>query len=161
MVGSRRSYRDGIAGFERHSQHAPFRRLSSDCYYGRGCSVALSAGFRPFLLAAALWATLVVLLWLAAYPGGLVLPTRLAPWVWHAHEMIFGFAAASVAGFLLTAIPNRTGCLPLQGPPLGVLLLLRALGRMGLLFPAGIGAPAAVLADLSRSPFWRLSRERS
>jgi uncharacterized protein involved in response to NO len=87
-------------------------------------------------------------LWLAAYSGGLVLPSRLAPWVWHAHEMIFGFAAASVAGFLLTAIPNWTGRLPLQGAPLAMLVLLWALGRVGLLFSARIGAPPAALADL-------------
>jgi uncharacterized protein involved in response to NO len=108
----------------------------------------LSAGFRPFFLAAALWAAFGVPLWLAAYTGGLVLPTRLAPWVWHAHEMIFGFAAASVAGFLLTAIPNWTGRLPLQGPPLAMLVLLWALGRIGVLISAGIGAPAAAAADL-------------
>jgi uncharacterized protein involved in response to NO len=110
--------------------------------------VVLSAGFRPFFLAAALWAGFAVPLWLAAYSGGLVLPSRLAPWVWHAHEMIFGFAAASVAGFLLTAIPNWTGRLPLQGAPLAMLVLLWALGRVGLLFSARIGAPPAALADL-------------
>jgi uncharacterized protein involved in response to NO len=108
----------------------------------------LSAGFRPFFLAAALWAALAMPLWLAAYTEGLLLPTRLAPSVWHAHEMIFGFAAASVAGFLLTAIPNWTGRLPLQGPPLAVLVLLWALGRIGVLISADIGAPAAALADL-------------
>ena len=112
-------------------------------------AAVLSAGFRPFFLAAALWAALGVPLWLAAYGGGLVLPTRLAPWVWHAHEMIFGFAAASVAGFLSTAIPNWTGRLPLQGPPLAMLVLLWALGRIGVLISAEIGAPAAAVADLS------------
>jgi uncharacterized protein involved in response to NO len=108
----------------------------------------LSAGFRPFFLAAAVWATLAVPLWLAAYAGGLVLPTRLAPSVWHAHEMIFGFAAASVAGFLLTAIPNWTARPPLQGLPLAALVFLWALGRIGVLISAVIGAPAAALADL-------------
>jgi uncharacterized protein involved in response to NO len=111
--------------------------------------VILSAGFRPFFLAAALWAALAVPLWLAAYTTELVLPTRLAPWVWHAHEMIFGFAAASIAGFLLTAIPNWTARLPLQGSPLAMLVLLWALGRIGVLLSAGIGAPIAAMADLS------------
>jgi uncharacterized protein involved in response to NO len=108
----------------------------------------LSAGFRPFFLAAAVWAALAVPLWLAADTEGLVLPIRLAPWVWHAHEMIFGFAAASVTGFLLTPIPNWTGRLPLQGPPLATLVFLWALGRVGVLISARIGAPAAALADL-------------
>jgi len=108
----------------------------------------LSAGFRPFFLAAALWAALAVPLWLAAYTAGLVLPTRFAPSVWHAHEMIFGFAAASIAGFLLTAIPNWTGRLPLQGLPLAMLALLWVLGRIGVMISAEIGAPIAAVADL-------------
>jgi uncharacterized protein involved in response to NO len=87
-------------------------------------------------------------MWLAAYTTGLGLPTRFAPAVWHAHEMIFGFAAASIAGFLLTAIPNWTGRLPLQGLPLAMLVLLWALGRIGVLTSAGIGAPIAAMADL-------------
>ena len=111
-------------------------------------AAVLSAGFRPFFVAAAMWAALAVPLWLAAYTEGLVLPTRLAPAVWHAHEMVFGFAAASVAGFLLTAIPNWTGRLPLQGPPLAMLVLLWAIGRIGVLVSAKIGAPAAAFADL-------------
>ena len=58
------------------------------------------------------------------------LPTRLLPNVWHVHEMVFGFAAATVAGFLLTAIPNWTSRMPLQGAPLAVLVLLWAAGRV-------------------------------
>jgi len=111
-------------------------------------AVILQAGFRPFFLAAAIWAALAVPLWLAAYAEGLILPTALDPVVWHAHEMIYGFAAAVVAGFLLTAIPNWTSRLPLQGTPLALLLLLWAIGRLGVLFAAKLGAPAATAADL-------------
>ncbi len=75
----------------------------------------LSAGFRPFFLVAAAWAAVGIPLWLAMYACGVVLPSALSPVVWHVHEMVFGFAAATVAGFLLTAIPNWTGRLPLQG----------------------------------------------
>ena len=109
----------------------------------------LSAGFRPFFLAASIWAALAVPIWLAAYAGGIVVPTRLAPFVWHAHEMLFGFAAATVAGFLLTAIPNWTGRMPLQGAPLALLVLLWTIGRVGVLLSAEIGALAAAVADLS------------
>jgi uncharacterized protein involved in response to NO len=109
----------------------------------------LSAGFRPFFLAASLWAAVAIPLWLAAYTGGLVVPSALAPVVWHVHEMVFGFAAAAVAGFLLTAIPNWTGRMPLQGGPLAMLVSLWAIGRLGVLFSAECGAPAAALADLS------------
>jgi uncharacterized protein involved in response to NO len=68
--------------------------------------VILSAGFRPFFLGASIWAAVAIPLWLGAYAEGLPLPTKLAPLIWHAHEMVFGYATATVAGFLLTAIPN-------------------------------------------------------
>jgi len=112
-------------------------------------SVILSAGFRPFFLGSAVWATIGVPLWLAAYTGGLVVPTALPPFIWHAHEMIFGFAAATVAGFLLTAIPNWTGRMPLHGGPLATLVLLWLIGRVAVLLSAVIGSPAAAVADLS------------
>ena len=112
-------------------------------------TVILSAGFRPFFLSSSIWAAIGVPLWLCAYTGGLTLPTQLPPSNWHAHEMIFGFAAATVAGFLLTAIPNWTGRLPLQGGPLATLVLLWAIGRVAVLLSAVIGTPVAALADLS------------
>lgn len=111
--------------------------------------VILSAGFRPFFLGSAIWAAVAIPLWLCAYAEGLVVPTQLAAFVWHAHEMVFGFAAATVAGFLLTAIPNWTGRMPLQGAPLAALVLLWAAGRVAVLLSAVIGAPAAAVADLS------------
>jgi len=111
--------------------------------------VILSAGFRPFFLGAAIWAAVAIPLWLGAYTAGLVVPTRLAPSVWHAHEMVFGYAAAAVAGFLLTAIPNWTGRMPLQGGSLATLVSLWAIGRAGVLLSTAIGAPAAAVADLS------------
>jgi uncharacterized protein involved in response to NO len=109
----------------------------------------LSAGFRPFFLVSSLWAAVAIPLWLMVYAEGLVVPSLLPPVVWHAHEMIFGFAAATVAGFLLTAIPNWTGRLPVQGAPLAILVALWALGRLAVLFSGDIGAPAAAIADLS------------
>jgi uncharacterized protein involved in response to NO len=62
--------------------------------------------------------------------------------------MVFGFAAATVAGFLLTAIPNWTGRMPLQGAPLAMLVFLWAIGRTGVLLSAKIGAPSGAAADL-------------
>jgi uncharacterized protein involved in response to NO len=109
----------------------------------------LSAGFRPFFLAASIWAAAAIPLWLAAYAEGGAVPTALPAVVWHVHEMVFGFAAAVVAGFLLTAIPNWTGRMPLQGLPLAGLVTLWAAGRVAVLCSAKIGASAACIADLS------------
>jgi uncharacterized protein involved in response to NO len=67
----------------------------------------LSAGFRPFFLLAALWAALAVPLWLVIFAGQVQLSSALPPSVWHAHEMVFGYGAAVVAGFLLTSICRK------------------------------------------------------
>src|SRR5581483_4693528 len=109
----------------------------------------LSAGFRPFFLGSAAWSALAVPLWLAAYLTSFEVPTLLPPAAWHAHEMVYGFAAATVAGFLLTAIPNWTGRMPLQGWPLAALVLLWAAGRVAVLFSAAIGAIPATVLDLA------------
>src|SRR5579862_1065428 len=111
--------------------------------------ILLSAGFRPFFLGSAVWAAIGIPLWLAVYGGGTSLPSLLPPLVWHVHEMVFGFAAATVAGFLLTAIPNWTGRMPLQGRPLAALVLLWAVGRIGVLLSGLIGGYAAAAADLA------------
>ena len=108
----------------------------------------LSAGFRPFFLLSAVWACVAIPLWLALYASAVQLPTALPPAVWHAHEMIFGFAAATVAGFLLTAIPNWTGRMPPAGRSLAVLVLLWFAGRIGVPLSAEIGAVAAAVLDL-------------
>jgi uncharacterized protein involved in response to NO len=93
----------------------------------------LTAGFRPFFLAAAGWAALAMAVWLPLMSGGLALPSRFDPLSWHVHEMLFGFVMAAVGGFLLTAIPNWTGRDPVAGPPLAVLVSLWLLGRVACL----------------------------
>ncbi len=75
-------------------------------------------GFRPFFLAAGAWAAFGILLWLPQFLGLMTLPTVFGPLDWHIHEMLYGYVAASIAGFLLTAIPNWTGRLPVCGWPL-------------------------------------------
>ncbi|CCG07458.1 NnrS [Pararhodospirillum photometricum DSM 122] len=71
--------------------------------------------FRPFFLGAGLYAVVVMGLWLLVLQGRLVIPGPFAPLGWHAHEMLFGFAGAAVAGFVLTASPSWTGRPPLRG----------------------------------------------
>lgn len=109
----------------------------------------LSAGFRPFFLAGALWAVAVVILWVAALAGGMNLPTRFDPLAWHRHEMLFGYLGAIVAGFLLTAIPNWTGRPVLSGAPLGGLILLWLCGRLAVFRSVEIGWLAAAIIDSS------------
>ena len=108
-----------------------------------------SAGFRPFFLLAAAWAAIAVPVWLAAYVHGYVLPGALPAMTWHAHEMIYGYAVAAVTGFLLTAIPNWTGRLPIRGAPLAALATLWLAGRIALLASAAIGPQLAAAIDLS------------
>lgn len=103
----------------------------------------LSLGFRPFFLLGAIWSAVVVPLWLYGYfHGGPAAFTR----DWHIHEMIFGYLAAVIAGFLTTAVPNWTGRLPVIGTPLAGLVALWILGRVAMLGQAFIG-PAAAVAD--------------
>lgn len=117
---------------------------------GRGTlSVVLSRGFRPFFLCAASWAAIALALWLAMLTTGLELPTRFAPLEWHIHEMLFGFVLATVAGFLLTAIPEWTGRRPVTGAWLGVLCGLWLLGRVDALLCAFIPLWLAIAADIA------------
>ncbi len=111
-------------------------------------------GFRPFFLAAAVSAAGLIALWGAylstllghglpvpAVPGG--------PFVWHAHELIFGFALAAVAGFALTAIPEFTGTAGVAARPVRTLFALWLIGRAGFWFSGWLGTPALVVAGLA------------
>lgn len=112
-------------------------------------SPLLSAGFRSFFPAAALWACVSMLLWILMLRGVVALPTVFHPVVWHLHELLFGFVAAAIAGFLLTAIPNWTGRPALAGTPIGILVLLWLLGRLAVASSAWIGATLAMALDLA------------
>jgi uncharacterized protein involved in response to NO len=70
-----------------------------------------------------------------------------APVDWHVHEMLFGYLAAIITGFLLTAIPNWTGRLPVQGLPLLALALLWLAGRIAVFFSADLGWIAVAVVD--------------
>jgi uncharacterized protein involved in response to NO len=115
----------------------------------RGATVFLSQGFRPFFLAAGLWSAGALAIWILVLAGKMALPSRFDPLTWHIHEMLFGFVMAAVAGFLLTAIPNWTGRLPISGPPLGGLAALWLLGRVACLISAMVPAWLAIIADLA------------
>lgn len=96
----------------------------------------LNLGFRPFFAAAAIYSILAMLAWSAMYLAGWHSPLRnMAAVTWHAHEMIYGYSMAVIAGFLLTAVRNWTGLQTLHGYPLLLLVLVWLAGRI--LFFAG------------------------
>ena len=107
----------------------------------------LSYGFRPFFLAGGIYGGLTVLAWILMLTGHLETASLFSPVDWHAHEMLFGFLPAVVTGFLLTAIPNWTGRLPVQGYPLLALVVLWLVGRFAVYFSAEIGWIAAMVLD--------------
>jgi uncharacterized protein involved in response to NO len=109
----------------------------------------LSYGFRPFFLFGALWATIAVALWLPMLSGRLVLPSAFSPIEWHVHELVYGYVPAVIAGFLLTAVPNWTGRLPVVGTPLLLLFLTWVAGRIAILVSLWIGARIAAAIDLA------------
>lgn len=70
----------------------------------------------------------------------------LSPIQWHAHEMIFGFVAAALAGFLLTAVASWTGQRGFAGPPLMVLVAVWLGGRIAM--APGLGVPQSLAAAI-------------
>jgi uncharacterized protein involved in response to NO len=111
-------------------------------------SALFSFGFRPFFLLACAWPALSVPVWVLAwlgYPPFAGVLTR----DWHVHEMLFGYLAGVMAGFLLTAVPNWTGRLPVMGAPLMGLVGLWIAGRAAMaLAPLSAWAAAVDAAFL-------------
>ncbi|MDR6858573.1 NnrS family protein [Variovorax guangxiensis] len=103
----------------------------------------LRMGFRPFYLCAAVFACLAVPLWIAMFLGQVTLTLTVAPVFWHAHEMLFGFAAAVIIGFLLTAGKAWTGLATPRGVLLGALAALWISARV-----AAVVAPYPLYAVL-------------
>lgn len=103
----------------------------------------LRLGFRPFYLGAAVFAGLAVPLWLALFLGWVSLDLGVAPLLWHAHEMLFGFGVAVIVGFLLTAGKAWTALPTPRGAALGALAGVWLAARL-----APLVAPYAVYAAL-------------
>lgn len=106
-------------------------------------------GFRPFFLGGALWAALAMVIWIVMLSGTAMLPTALDPVSWHAHEFLFGYLGAVIAGFMMTAVPNWTGRMPIVGWPLAGILALWGVGRLVVALSALIPAGAVVALDLA------------
>ncbi|WP_425041015.1 NnrS family protein [Primorskyibacter sp. S187A] len=108
-----------------------------------------SYGFRPFFLGGALWAALAMCLWLAALTGALALPSGFDPASWHAHAFLFGYLGAVIAGFMMTAVPNWTGRMPIVGWALAGLFALWFVGRVALLFSQDLPPGLVAAVDLA------------
>ena len=102
-------------------------------------------GFRPFYLLASFFSAFSVLLWVAQY-SSLLPPLYPHGSVWHAHEMLFGYTTAVVAGFLLTAVRNWTDRPTPTGKPLMALVALWVAGRVLILTPLATAAAVVNVA---------------
>jgi uncharacterized protein involved in response to NO len=117
--------------------------------------VFLEYGFRPFFLGAGVQAVLAMSGWMAwifllrakAVPGGLTLAVPVH--IWHAHEMIFGYGLAVVAGFFLTAVPSWTGKQPVRGTMLGILFALWITARLASWLSAFLPPIVVALPELA------------
>lgn len=117
-----------------------------------GSPMLLQGGFRPFFLGAAVWASIALVLWLSALNGHAVLSSTFDPLLWHRHEMMFGCIGVAVVGFLLTAIPNWTGRLPIAGASLALFFGLWLAARLAMLYSASRGPWIASTVDVGF--FW-------
>ena len=102
-------------------------------------------GFRPFFFGAAVFAAVAIPIWVAWLHVGWMPPSALDGRQWHIHEMVFGFVTAVIGGFLLTAIPNWTGRLPIAGWRLAVLFGLWLAGRAAMMLSGYAPAVAAAI----------------
>ena len=127
-------------------------------------------GFRPLFLLAGVFAALIIPLWLAFFTGLWPAPPYPGLLGWHAHEMLFGYTIAVVAGFLLTAVPNWTGLPTAKGSLLAVLAFLWLAARCALASTAVVPAWLAAVLDVTflpiiaavlLSPLWRSRNRRN
>lgn len=108
----------------------------------------LELAFRPFFLGASALSIVALTLWLAQM-NSIVQSHAFYPVVWHAEQMIFGFAATVAVGFLLTAVQTWTGLPSISGAQLGALVLIWLMARLGLLFaPQSFTLPAIALLSI-------------
>ncbi len=111
-----------------------------------GAMPLFAKGFRPFFLLAAVFAVVAVPVWVLALLGRVRVSGHLDPVTWHAHEMIFGFAGAVIAGFLLTAVGNWTKRETATGRSLAALAALWIGGRLAM--ATGAGLPSWLVAGI-------------
>ena len=136
----------------------PEARLSIDLNPIRGGLTPFALGFRPFFLGAGAAAVLLMAVWLAVLSGHLSPPGYYPGTTWHAHEMLFGYVGAVIAGFLLTAVRNWTGMPTPTGRRLAGLFGLWLAARIAPFLPVPGVAIAAL--DLAFFPLLALGLVR-
>ncbi|GAA6204183.1 NnrS family protein [Thalassotalea sp. SU-HH00458] len=112
----------------------------------------LRLGFRPFFLFGAAFAVIAIFIWLLMLQGKSDFTPFGGGYWWHLHEMIFGFASAIIAGFLLTAVQNWTGISGIQNKSLLFLVLLWFIPRIALIQPNLLGENITMLLDIAFLP---------
>jgi len=103
-----------------------------------GSPVWLHGGYRLLFGCGALWAVVVVLLWVGALAGRWTLPTAMAPLAWHQHEMLFGYLGAIIGGFVSAAMPNWTGRPTVAGWRVAAIVGLWLAARLAILYSATV-----------------------
>lgn len=123
----------------------------------RSCLALFDEGFRPFFLLAASFAITAIGVWLWILHYGALPMTAVPATLWHGHEMLFGFVGAAIAGFMLIAVPDRTGAPHFRGLPVIFLTVLWALGRIAFATADFIAMELLVVCELAFVPALALS----
>ncbi len=110
--------------------------------------VIFSNAFRSFFLFGGMWSALAMILWIAFLAFQTQPPSRFSGVDWHMHEMVFGYTSAVITGFLLTAVPNWTGRLPVVGRPIAGLFAVWLAGRVVVLLSEGVPPWLVALVDV-------------
>ena len=117
----------------------------------------LEFAFRPFFLLASLFSIFALLFWSAILSGHISVNTYGGSLWWHMHEMLFGFVAAIIAGFLLTAVQNWTKVRTLHGKGLMLLLSIWIIARVLFFFPGSIPDWLIASVDIAFLPLAALA----
>lgn len=104
-----------------------------------------SFGFRPFFFLASIWSALAVPLWMLSLLGAGGDLSAIFTRDWHVHEMLFGYVAAVIVGYMIIAGANWTGHYPVAGRPIILLVALWIAGRVAMLAYSMLGPAAAVI----------------
>lgn len=125
---------------------------SGDIRHNSPLSAFFAYGFRPFFWSAGSYAFVAIIAWMVIYTTGALPLPNLPASLWHAHEMVYGFIGAAIAGFLLTAVPSWTGVRGFAGTPLVMLAAVWLAGRVALAASAMLPWAVVAVCELAFFP---------